>query len=125
MNTIAEKISDAELFVMKELWKSDAAMSMAQLKEALHQINGWDGSTVKTLVNRLCEKGAIIQEKRTVFFYSASLSEEEYHLYATSALIEKLYGGSPKKLVASLVQTRLSKEDIAELQAILNGGEET
>lgn len=51
--------------------------------------------------------------------YSALLSEGEYQGSSTRRFIERLYGGSAKRLVAALVSDgSLSEADIAELSAM-------
>ena len=117
MNSLAEKISDSELEVMKVLWEAEDALPVTTIREALAKSRGWEPTTVKTLVARLVTKGVISQEKRKVFFYRPLISEKEYNAWATENLIRKLYKGSAKDLVAALVSSEgLSREDIDELR---------
>ncbi len=117
MNSLAEKISDSELEVMKVLWEAEDALPVTTIREALAKSRGWEPTTVKTLVARLVTKDVISQEKRKVFFYRPLISEKEYNAWATENLIRKLYKGSAKDLVAALVSSEgLSREDIDELR---------
>jgi BlaI family penicillinase repressor len=117
MKNMAEKISDAELEVMRVLWEADEPLSIADLRVALQQRKGWEATTTKTLVQRLCKKDVLKQEKRNVFYYSPLISEEEYNQWATNDLIDKFYRGSAKNLVAALVHSdSLSNQDIQELR---------
>ena len=119
MNSLAEKISDSELEVMKVLWEAEDALPVTTIRETLADRKGWEATTVKTLVNRLVGKGAISQEKRKVFFYAPLISEKEYNAWATGNLIQRLYKGSVKDLVAALVSSdELSDADIAELRSM-------
>lgn len=117
MDLIAEKISDSELEVMKLLWQAGEALPVTAIREALQQSRGWEATTVKTLVSRLVNKGAVRQEKRRVYYYSPLIGEEEYNAWATGSLIRRLYAGSAKNLVAALVQSEgLTAEDLEELR---------
>jgi BlaI family penicillinase repressor len=117
MKKLAEKISDAELEVMRVLWEADKPLSIADLRVALQQRKGWEATTTKTLVQRLCKKDVLKQEKRNVFYYSPLITEEEYNQWATNDLIDKFYRGSAKNLVAALVHSdSLSNQDIQELR---------
>lgn len=119
MDQIAEKISDSELEVMKLLWQSEEALSVTEIRENLHEKKGWEATTIKTLVSRLLGKGVIGQIKRTVFYYFPLISEKEYNRWATGRLIDRLYRGSAKDLVAALVDSKgLSESDIAELREL-------
>ena len=117
MDIIAEKISDSELEVMKLLWAAGEALPVTAIREALQQSRGWEATTVKTLVSRLVNKGAVRQEKRRVYYYSPLIGEEEYNAWATGSLIRRLYRGSAKNLVAALVHSEgLTAEDLEELR---------
>lgn len=121
MEEIFEKISDSELEVMKVLWTAEDALPISDLRQTLKLSLGWEATTVKTLVGRLCGKGAVTQEKRKTFFYRAAVSQQDYNDWAASRLIRKLYHGSARTLVASLVNNKgLSEDDIAELKALFD-----
>ncbi len=110
------KITDAELEVMQVLWAAGEPLALAQVKAALPQRNG---GTTKTLVRRLCQKGAVEQEKREVYYFSPTVKQEELSQYRTKRLIDKLYAGSAKAMVAALVeQEQLCQQDIEELRGL-------
>ena len=117
--SLADKISDSELEVMKVLWQAGDALHVNVIRETLQQSRGWEATTVKTLIGRLVTKGVIRQEKRNVFYYSPLISEAEYNAWATDNLIQRLYHGSAKNLVAALVQSEgLTQADIEELRTM-------
>ena len=112
-----DSIQDAELAVLQVLWEAGEPLPLAQILTVLHARRGWADSTVKTLLRRLQEKGAVTLEKRGV--YAAAIDQKDYHGAANRSFLDKLYQGSAKNLVASLVQEgRLTREDIAELTAL-------
>lgn len=119
-----EKIANSELEVLKVLWESGREMTIKEIRKILTEKTGWEASTIKTLVYRLCEKGVINDEKREVFYYTYAISEQEYNDYATQSMIDKLYGGSAKNLVASLVGAgKLTDSDIKELRSLFKVGD--
>ena len=119
INTLAGKISDSELEVMKVLWRAGTALTVTDIREELQRSRGWEATTVKTLVSRLVSKGVIRQEKRNVFFYSPLISENDYNSWATRDLIERLYSGSAMDLISALVRSEsLSMSDIEELKTM-------
>ena len=118
-NQLADKISDSELEVMKLLWQAEDALPVTEIREALQKSRGWEATTVKTLVSRLVSKGVIRQEKRKVYYYSPLISEKEYNGWATNNLIERLYHGSARDLVAALVHADgLTRADLEELREL-------
>ena len=125
MTKLAERIADSELEVMRVLWEAKTALPVAEIRKAICEKTGWEGSTAKTLLYRLTNKGVVMQEKRDVYYYSACVTEAEYNEYTTQTLIDKLYKGSAKKMIASFISSnKLSDDDIAELQNILRSSKE-
>ena len=125
MNELAAKISASEVEVLEVLWQADAPMPIAAIRARpgggppmgrLHRQN---------LLRRLCEKGAVEAEKREVFYYRPILTRQEYQAWSTSSLIDKVYRGSAKDLVAALVErSQLSAQDLEDLRSILYPEEE-
>ncbi len=111
-----EKITDAELAIMQVLWEAEGPVTLAQIKTALA---GRNGETIKTLLRRLCQKGAAAQEKREVYYYRPLVSRGELGRCRTQRLIDKLYAGSAKAMVAALVEhDQLNAQDVDELRAL-------
>lgn len=119
MDNLAGKIQDAELEVMRVLWKSKQPVPLIEIRRELTSRCGWEDSTIKTLLRRLCVKEIAKLEQRG--FYSAVVTEKEYNQWSVRHYVGKVFEGSAKKLVASLLSDgQLSAEDIAELSAMFN-----
>ena len=117
MENLSEKISDSELEVMRVLWEAGDALPITEIRQTLRDRKGWEATTVKTLVQRLVAKGVLEQEKRKVFYYRPLVSESAYSDWAVSGMVQRLFRGSAKALMATLVRSDgLSDEDIAELR---------
>lgn len=125
MKQIAAKISDSELKVLTVLWDASGPLTLTQIRQELEATLSWDISTVKTLTRRLCEKGAVEADKDGVYHYHALISREEYSAWSTRAMIDRLFQGSARQLVASLVEgEQLTPADIRELLEELDRGTE-
>lgn len=117
MNDLAGKISDAELEVMKVLWEARHELPVTVIREKLQERKGWEPTTIKTLVSRLAGKGVISQEKCGVFYYKPLVTEQEYNDWVTNNLVDKVYQGNVKNLIAALVNSDgLTPEDLKELR---------
>jgi BlaI family penicillinase repressor len=109
---------------MRVLWSGKQAITLAEIRKTLSANCEWEDSTIKTLLRRLYSKGVLKQEKRDVYYYTPLVSKEEYEEYTTQTLINKLYQGSAKNLVASLVSSnKLSEADIKELRQMFKVGD--
>lgn len=124
MNKLVQKISDSEYEVMKVLWSINRSMTLAEIRKILAANSEWDDSTIKTLLRRLYNKGVLKQEKKDVYYYTPMVSKQQYEEYTTQTLLNKLYQGSAKNLILSLVSgNKLSQNDIAELQKMFKVGD--
>ena len=94
-----KKISDAELEVLKIIWKKEKVISLDIINE-LEEFN-WNNNTVRTLIKRLLEKEAIeiIEKNGKSFTYVAKIKEEEYKFEKTKNLLNQLYDGDINKLI--------------------------
>ena len=115
-------ISDAEWTIMKALWQSkDKKMTLKEIAEAVADA-GWSYTTVRTMVGRLVEKEAIAADESHPrnFRYSAAVTEEACRKEGMQSFINRIFDGSAKLLVSSLVSGKnLSKEEQQTLLEII------
>jgi len=114
------QISEAESAVMDVLWRSHP-LSAEDVVAALADSRQWQEATIKTLLNRLLNKGAVAAEKEgRRYLYSPLLKREDWMLEESQGLLERMFGGRVAPLVAHFSQHRkLSRKDIAELRRLL------
>ena len=120
MSELAEKITESEGEVLEILWQSEEPLPVTPIRTQLERERGWDASTVKTLLRRLCDKGVVAVEKREVFYYRPLLDREEYRRWSARSLLNRVFRGNTRDLIASLVgEDQLSEADLEELREIL------
>lgn len=117
MCTTSFKISDAELEVMRILWREEQAVSFSDIRTELSDKMGWEKSTIATLLRRLQKKGAISVQEKEIHYYIPNIAKEDYIMHRKKSLIDKLYDGSTKNFVAALCRNgELTEADIDELK---------
>ena len=122
---LAEKISEAELEVMKILWREANPAPFGYIRAELNTKMGWEKSTIATLLRRLQDKGAVSAQKQRIRLYFPNITSEEYVQAEEQSMIDKLYGGSVKNLVAALCSRgKLTKADIDDLKEFFQVGGE-
>ena len=116
------QISDAEAVVMDVLWKR-SPLSADEVVMALSSRQDWQDATVKTLLNRLLNKGAIDAEKDgRRYLYAPVLQREAWVQGESESLLDRVFGGRVAPLVAHFSEHRkLSRKDIADLRKLLDG----
>ena len=114
------QISEAESVVMDVLWQRHP-LGADEVVAALADQQDWQEATIKTLLNRLLNKGAIsaAREGRR-YLYSPLLRREAWVLEESRGLLDRLFDGRVAPLVAHFSEHRkLSRKDIAELRKLL------
>ena len=114
------QISEAESAVMDVLWRTHP-LGAEEVVAALADSRDWQEATIKTLLNRLLNKGAIVAEKDgRRYLYSPRLKREDWVLQESRGLLDRLFDGRVAPLVAHFSEHRkLSRKDIAELRKLL------
>ena len=114
------QISEAESVVMDVLWQRHP-LAADEVVAALANQQDWQEATVKTLLNRLLNKGAISASKDgRRYLYSPQLKREDWVHAESRGLLERLFDGRVAPLVAHFSQHRkLSRKDIAELRKLI------
>ncbi len=117
-------IGEAELEIMKVIWKAKKAVTSGEIGEAVED-KGWKKTTISTFLTRLVEKGALDAKKDgKVYYYTPLITQKEYRKSQTKNLIKNLYNGSVKDFALALFEDeKLSNDDIEELRAIFNNRE--
>lgn len=116
---MAQQVSDSELTLMKILWSAGGSAKYAAIMEELEKSgNTWQKNTVITLLSRLADKGMLKTSKAgRRNEYIALVTEADYQSAQARTLVSKLYSGSAKGLVATLIQGEmLSEEEYRELK---------
>lgn len=120
-----QQISDSELELMRIVWARGGTALYAHIMEDLEKAGRtWQKNTVITLLSRLVEKGLLRTSKlgrRNQ--YMALATEADYQAAQAQTLLNKLYEGSAKGLVSTLIERELlSAADYEELRSFWRDG---
>lgn len=114
------QISRSEWLVMGVVWER-APVAATQVVDALKERKQWALATVRTLLRRLVEKGAVeqtVEGKR--YLYSPRVSAEQCLREESQTLLDRMLGKASAATILHLVENAdLSKQDIKELQRVL------
>ncbi|MGH8113928.1 MAG: BlaI/MecI/CopY family transcriptional regulator [Rhodanobacteraceae bacterium] len=114
-------ISEAESRVMAQLWQQ-APQGSEDLAAALQDETGWHENTVRTLLKRLSDKGAVRAERDgRRYLYSPLLTHGQWQASESRSLLDRVFGGRVIPLLAHFSRTeKLSDKDIAELRQLVD-----
>lgn len=112
-------LSELQLDLMRVLWRGEA--SVAEVAAALAGSRGLAHTTVATLLTRLAKRG-LVEARRDgrQLVYRARVEESQVRRSMVGELIQSLFKGDPKALLAHLVrENEVAAGDLARVQALL------
>ena len=117
-------INGTEWDLLDVLWKVERATAR-EVSEALTGKRGWAVSTTKTLLDRMVTKELVsARQVGNVWEYPPALRRVEARRSAWVDFVEKAFGGASAPALQFLAkEARLSKKELAELRALLDGKE--
>jgi BlaI family penicillinase repressor len=118
------KLNDSEWTVMQAVWEHSPA-SARDVLERVQAETAWAYSTLKTVLARLVEKGALTERKRgNTSFYEPLVTRDAARREAVHSLLDKAFDGTFGSLVqhmaASEKLTRKEREKLARMLADLD-----
>lgn len=115
------KIFESEYRFCLLLWENEPVNSTrlaAMCKEQL----GWSKATTYTVIRRLSERGVVKNENTIV---TTLISKEEAQKARLDEMMEETFEGSVPAFIAAFSKTKkLTKQDVDQLQALIDSYQE-
>ncbi|AXU72453.1 BlaI/MecI/CopY family transcriptional regulator [Clostridioides difficile] len=100
---IIKKIPQAELEVMKFIWRVDVTVTSKDVIEAMEQKYGWKQTTTLTLLSRLVKRGFLDAQKIDRYtHYTIVVKHKDYLSFETKYFLNKIHHDSLKNLISAL-----------------------
>lgn len=118
------RISEAEWSVMEVVWQK-APRTANEIVEALHGAARWNPKTVKTLINRLLNKGALnYQLAGRTYLYSPAVAREQMEHRLVGGLIQSAFEGSAHRLILRALESgETSRRELDAIKAMIEAYE--
>ena len=101
-----------------ELIWSHEPLSSGELVRLCQEELSWKKSTTYTVLKKLCDRGLFRNDGGTV---TAVVSREEFHAMQSERFVEETFDGSlPAFLAAFTSRKKLSPEEAAQLQRLID-----
>jgi BlaI family penicillinase repressor len=115
------QISDAEWVVMEVLWSSGSATA-ADVISRLADVKTWNHRTVRSLLTRLVDKGAL--DARAVghrYVYRPAVRRDKCVREESQSFLEKVFAGDAAELLVHFVRhARITPAEIERLRKLLD-----
>jgi BlaI family penicillinase repressor len=120
------QISDAEWEVMKAIWDAGDALTAGEVVQRMEaQGTHWRPRTIKTLLARLVQKGAVRTDADTAanrtFRYRAAYTREACVKQESRSFLHRVFDGDvAPALLHFLKSSNLSRQEIDRLKQLLD-----
>ena len=110
-------LGDLQHAIMAVLWERGEATA-AEVHEALREERGLAPTTIATMLHKMEDKGVVAHRAEgRQFVYRPTVSEDLVRRSMVGELVERLFGGDPKALVAHLVsEHEIAPGELGELR---------
>ena len=115
-----ERLSEAEVAIMRVLWENKRSMKAGEIVKCLSDTHSWKTQTAHVLLSRLCNKGYVDADRSGYFHKFFPLISEEEYLVSESVQLCGRVGSSVPAMVASLITSEgISENELEELTKLL------
>ena len=120
MPRLRVELTEAEWAIIKAIWKAEPCTA-PQIQEELKEETGWSYSTVRTIMDRMVNKGLVSSEKvGKVTIYRSAVTRAQAQRSELLYALKHAFNGALTPMVQSLLDTsNLSAAELDELEALI------
>ncbi|WP_461782526.1 BlaI/MecI/CopY family transcriptional regulator [Prosthecobacter sp.] len=115
-------IAESEWSIMEALWESNP-QTASEVTKILRPTTNWAENTVRTLLTRLVEKGALKTGENAsgTRTYMPAVKREACVRAEGESFMQRMFGGAAKPLLVHFAQnSKLTADEVKELKKILD-----
>ena len=108
---------------MEALWEQSSPQTASAVAKALHESTGWAENTVRTLITRLVEKGAlkVVDTNVQPRCFVPAVKREKCVQAESASFLDRIFRGASKPLLVHFARNaRLTEEEARELKKLLD-----
>ena len=118
----APNLSEGEWIVMEALWEQ-APQTASEIAKSLQPGTGWALNTVRTMLTRLVEKGAVVAEENGVGVrvFSPAVKREVMVRSESESFLNRVFQGAAQPLLVHFAsRSNLTADEIQQLKQLLD-----
>ena len=116
----SHSLPDGELEIMQIVWRQTPPVSRSAIEQAMNAQRRLAPSTILTFLSRLCDRGFLaVEHAGRTNLYTPLVSQKDYLAGESRRMPDRLFGGSVSAFAVSLSESGVTKEELAELRALL------
>ena len=114
------ELTEGEWAILKAVWKKEPCAAPT-VQEALEKRKGWAYSTVKTMMDRMADKGLLKTERiRNLILYRSAITRAQAQNGEIMRTIKRAFNGALTPMMQFLLDNkRLSEKQLRELETMI------
>lgn len=114
-------LTKTELEIMHYIWSINSEVTATDVREHFSDKN-WSKQSVGTFLKKLVNSNflKIRRESLTKYFYSATLTEQEYSMLPAKDILENVFNNSLSKFICAFIPNDIAEKDILEIEKYLS-----
>ncbi len=113
-------LTDGEWAVIQAVWDNEPCAAPT-VQEVLEDQKGWSYSTVKTMMDRMVDKGLLTTEKiRNLILYRSAITKQQAQSGEIKRLVKRAFDGAFTPMMQFMLDNnKLSEKQLGELESII------
>ena len=113
-------LTESEWLIIKAVWDNEPCAAPT-IQEALQEQTGWTYSTVKTLMDRMTQKGLLSAERvRNLVLYRSNVTAAQARKGEVMRALKRAFDGALTPMMQFLVDNaQMSEQQLDELEALI------
>ncbi len=115
-------ITESEWSIMEALWEN-CPQTAPELAKALRPTTGWAENTVRTMLTRLVDKGALMVKENAsgTRTFTPVVKREDCVQAESESFMQRIFRGAAKPLLVHFASnTKLTPDEVHELKKLLD-----
>jgi BlaI family transcriptional regulator, penicillinase repressor len=119
------ELTAGEWTIMQAVWENEPCAAPS-IQEVLEEEIGWSYSTVKTMMDRMVDKGLLkTQRIRNLILYSSAITRQEAQKGEIMRTVKRAFDGAMTPMMQFLLDSHsLSAKELDELEQMLKSKKE-
>ena len=120
MPKASRKLTEGEWAIMQVVWELEPVPAPT-VQEHLYSKKKWAYTTVKTLMDRMVEKGLLTTERlRQIYLYSSAMSLTQARKNELMHTVKQAFNGALTPMMQFLLDSNdLSQEQLSQLESLI------
>ena len=119
------ELTAGEWAIIQAVWDNEPCAAPT-IQEELEKKTGWSYSTVKTMMDRMVDKGLLATQRiRNLILYSSVITKKEAQRGEIMRAVKRAFGGALTPMMQFLLDSKsLTEEELDQLEAMIKSRKE-